>query len=68
MSYLKEYHKWLSFSCLTDEQRKELISLEGDTQELASRFCSSLNFGTAGLRGKTVFQGNCRNSYVYQKH
>ena len=64
MSYLKEYHKWLSFSGLTDAQRNELISLEGDTKELASRFGSSLNFGTAGLRGKMKLGTNAMNEYT----
>lgn len=64
MSYLEEYRKWMAFSFLTNEQRQELTSLESDTQELASRFGSSLNFGTAGLRGKMKLGTNAINEYT----
>lgn len=64
MSYLEEYRKWMSFPFLTQEQRQELISLKDDDQELAARFGSSLNFGTAGLRGKMKLGTNAMNEYT----
>lgn len=64
MSYLAEYRKWLSFPFLTDEQHQELVALENDTQELEARFGSSLNFGTAGLRGKMKLGTNAMNEFT----
>lgn len=64
MSYLEEYRKWMSFTCLTEKQKQELISIKDDEQELAARFGSSLNFGTAGLRGKMKLGTNAINEYT----
>ena len=64
MSYLEEYRKWMSFTCLTEKQKQELISIKDDEQELTARFGSSLNFGTAGLRGKMKLGTNAINEYT----
>ena len=64
MSYIEEYHKWLSLPSLTEQQRLELISIENDTKELEARFGSMLSFGTAGLRGKMKLGCNAMNVYT----
>ena len=64
MSYIEEYHKWLSLPSLTEQQRFELISIENDTKELEARFGSMLSFGTAGLRGKMKLGCNAMNVYT----
>ncbi len=64
MSYIEEYHKWLALPSLTEAERRELESLDGDTKELEVRFGSSLAFGTAGLRGKMKLGSNAMNVYT----
>jgi len=51
MDYLSEYKKWLAEPSLTEEERAELAAIEGNTEEIESRFFAPLSFGTAGLRG-----------------
>lgn len=51
MSYMEEYKKWLQSGALSPEEESELRSIDGNEKEIESRFCSQLEFGTAGLRG-----------------
>jgi len=51
MDYMQEYKKWLDQPALTDEERAELQAVEGNNEEIESRFYAPLSFGTAGLRG-----------------
>lgn len=51
MDYMAEYKKWLAASALTEEEHKELADIDGNTEEIESRFFAPLSFGTAGLRG-----------------
>ncbi len=51
MDYMQEYKKWLDQPALTDEERAELKAVEGNNEEIESRFYAPLSFGTAGLRG-----------------
>ncbi len=51
MDYMQEYKKWLEQPALTDEERNELKAVEGNNEEIESRFYAPLSFGTAGLRG-----------------
>ncbi len=51
MSCMSRYSTWLSSMYLTDEERKELIAIKGNAEEVESRFFAPLAFGTAGLRG-----------------
>ncbi len=51
MDYMQEYKKWLGEKSLTDEERAELKAVEGNKEEIESRFYAPLSFGTAGLRG-----------------
>ncbi len=51
MDYMQEYKKWLGQKELTDEERAELQGIDGNSEEIESRFYAPLSFGTAGLRG-----------------
>ena len=51
MDYMSEYKRWLENPALSDEERAELQSVEGNQEEIESRFFAPLSFGTAGLRG-----------------
>ncbi len=51
MDYMQEYKKWLEEKSLTNEERAELKAVEGNKEEIESRFYAPLSFGTAGLRG-----------------
>ena len=62
--YRQEYQKWLDSSKLSDEQRKELIDLSSNETELKERFYTSLEFGTAGLRGKMRMGTNAMNEFT----
>lgn len=51
MDYMSEYKRWLENPALSDEECAELQSVEGNNEEIESRFFAPLSFGTAGLRG-----------------
>ena len=64
MNYQSEYERWLNFSGLSEEERKELISIEKDESLKKMRFSSPLDFGTAGLRS-TMYMGiGCMNRFT----
>ncbi|MBS5725269.1 MAG: phospho-sugar mutase, partial [Clostridiales bacterium] len=64
MDYMKEYERWLSFAGLDERNKAELISMHGNDEEIFSRFYTSLNFGTAGLRGLMGAGTNRMNIYT----
>ena len=45
-----EYSRWLKSDSLTDEEKKELISIKDNPCEIEFSFSSMMDFGTAGLR------------------
>jgi len=51
MGYREHYQAWLNSQALSDIEKEELKSIANDEKEIESRFFSSLEFGTAGLRG-----------------
>ena len=51
MDYMSEYKRWLDSDALSDDERAELREVEGNNEEIESRFFAPLSFGTAGLRG-----------------
>lgn len=60
--YRQEYQKWLGSSLLSQLEKDELASLsEGEIKE---RFYASLEFGTAGLRGKMIMGTNAMNRFT----
>ncbi|MDR1117077.1 MAG: phospho-sugar mutase [Oscillospiraceae bacterium] len=67
MSYNDEYRRWLETPVLTEEERNELLQLEGNEKELESRFYAPLGFGTAGLRGVMAMGLNRMNIYVIRQ-
>ena len=64
MSYIKEYEKWLEFSEMDPELKKELEEIKGDEEKIKERFIKLLEFGTAGLRGIIGAGTNRMNKYV----
>ncbi len=62
MNYINEYKLWLQN--VTDAEKAELLSIQNDENEIKDRFYTSLEFGTAGLRGVLGTGLNRMNSYV----
>lgn len=60
--YRLQYEKWLNSSKLSSEEKAELSTLPED--EIKERFYTSLEFGTAGLRGKMHLGTNAINKYT----
>ena len=55
-SYEKEYQRWLASDALTDEEKKELLSIADNEEAKELRFSALMDFGTAGLRS-TMYLG-----------
>ena len=64
MGYIKEYQKWLSSSLLSENEKNELLSISDNDTEIKERFYASLEFGTAGLRGKMRMGTNAMNRFT----
>ena len=47
----QEYHRWLTFSALPDDLRRELETIAQDEAAIQDYFYRELEFGTGGLRG-----------------
>ena len=62
--YKQEYRKWLESDKLSSIEKDELLSLSENDQEIKERFYSSLEFGTAGLRGKMRMGTNAMNKFT----
>ena len=62
--YMVEYRRWLDSPALTEGEWKELNDLDGNTEEIRSRFFAPLEFGTAGLRGFMGLGINRMNRHV----
>ncbi len=61
MSYMELYELWLN--TVDKETSAELEALKGNNAEIEDRFYKSLEFGTAGLRGKLGAGTNRMNRY-----
>ncbi|WP_296141454.1 phospho-sugar mutase [uncultured Anaerococcus sp.] len=64
MDYIKNYETWLNNEKFDDLTRKELEDIRENDEEIKDRFYSSLEFGTAGLRGKLGAGTNRMNEYM----
>ncbi|MDR2357156.1 MAG: phospho-sugar mutase [Oscillospiraceae bacterium] len=64
MGHLETYYEWLNSPALSDAERDELLSIEGDEKEIENRFYGPLDFGTAGLRGIMAVGTNRMNVHV----
>ena len=62
--YLENYKLWLESDVLTDDEKKELLSIKENDDEIRIRFSSGLTFGTAGLRGTMKVGMNAMNIYT----
>ena len=62
--YRQEYLKWLESSSLSTEERNELKSIAENEIDIKERFYTSLEFGTAGLRGKMRLGTNAMNKFT----
>ena len=64
MNAYETYLHWLSSPAISEEERAELRAIEGDENEILSRFASYLSFGTAGLRGTMKAGTNAMNVHT----
>ena len=64
---LARYERWLNEKSLTEKEKEELLSIKGNEKEIEERFISSLEFGTAGLRGIMAMGTNRMNIYVIRQ-
>ncbi|MDO5017806.1 MAG: phospho-sugar mutase [Lagierella massiliensis] len=67
MDYKETYRNWLNSDEFDDETKKELASISDNEEEIRDRFYQSLQFGTAGLRGKLGSGTNRMNKYMVKK-
>lgn len=67
MNYKEIYRQWLNGNEFDEETKKELASISSDEEEIKDRFYQSLQFGTAGLRGKIGAGTNRMNKYMVAK-
>lgn len=62
--YKQQYQKWLDSDKLSSAEKDELVSLSSNENEIKERFYASLEFGTAGLRGKMKMGTNAINRFT----
>ncbi len=63
-NYKLEYERWLQCKALTEEEKRELLSIENNEEEKQLRFLAPMGFGTAGLRS-TMYMGiGCMNRFT----
>ncbi len=68
MDNFKElYESWKNDPRLSEEDRAELLSLEGNEKEQEYRFGGELEFGTAGMRGIIGCGINMMNVYTVRR-
>ena len=67
MDFQSAYRKWLENPVLSEEERGELASIEGNTKEIEYRFGAELEFGTAGMRGIIGCGTNMMNVYTVRR-
>lgn len=67
MDFQSVYRKWLENPALSEEERGELASIEGNTKEIEYRFGAELEFGTAGMRGIIGCGTNMMNVYTVRR-
>ncbi len=67
MNYMEVYETWLKSDAIDSDTKAELMSIKDDPKEIEDRFYKSLEFGTAGLRGKLGAGTNRMNQYNIAK-
>lgn len=64
MNTKENFMKWLNNENLNEDLKKELEAIKNDENEIEERFSTSLEFGTAGLRGIIRAGTNGMNIYT----
>ena len=64
MDYKKNYELWYNNDKFDEATLRELEEIKDDDEEIKDRFYTSLEFGTAGLRGKLGAGTNRMNDYM----
>lgn len=67
MNYKEIYQEWLENDSLGKDIKSDLEAIKGDESEIQDRFYKTLEFGTAGLRGKLGAGTNRMNTYMVGK-
>jgi phosphoglucomutase len=67
VNYRNEYEKWLRSEYFDEQTTNELKSIKLDEKEIEDRFYKSLDFGTAGMRGKLGAGTNRLNVYMIRR-
>ncbi|WP_125153161.1 phospho-sugar mutase [Clostridium rectalis] len=67
MDYIKVYQQWLNNDYFDEATKEELRGIRNNKKEIEDRFYKSLEFGTAGLRGKIAAGTNRMNKYIIAK-
>ncbi len=63
----KQYDRWIDTKLTDLDLSAELLSIQGDSNEITERFAKDLEFGTAGLRGIIGAGINRMNVYTVAK-
>ena len=64
VEHITEYKKWLNSPYIDQNTKEELLDIQNDQDEIKERFCTCLEFGTAGLRGLMGAGTNRMNEYT----
>lgn len=64
---MDEYKRWREANLEDGELKEELLSIDGNEEEIKERFAVALKFGTAGLRGILGAGTNRMNIYVVRQ-
>jgi phosphoglucomutase len=64
---MQEYQKWIGNDYFDKQTTDELLSIADDKHEIEERFYKSLDFGTAGMRGKLGAGTNRMNVYMIRR-
>ena len=66
MNYMENYAVWCNAN-LTEDMMAEMHAINGNEEEIKSRFASDLQFGTAGMRGIMGAGSNRLNRYTVRR-
>ena len=67
MNYLEKYKTWCESKNIDEVDRKELLAISDNDNEIKERFLYDIEFGTGGLRGIIGVGTNRINKYIIRK-